>query len=302
MPTVNVSDRPARVDICLCTFRRPSVARTIAAIGAQASVGADVRLIVADNDDTPSAREVVEAAAAEAKVDLLYLHAPARNISTARNACLEAASAPYLAFLDDDLTPTPEWLASLIDTAVETKADIILGPVHAQYPAGAPAWASVADLHSTAPTILSDRSIVTGYTCNALIRRDAIGDLRFDPRRGRTGGEDTVFFHSLWKRGARFVFAEKAVIDEPVDPARISMRWLLKRSFRNGQTHAQVLRSNGEGRPALLIKALGKVGYCLMVSAVTIPFPARWRRSLVRGALHVGSLSNIMGARDLELY
>lgn len=302
MPSVNVSQIPDCVDVCLCTFRRPSVAQTITAIGAQANVSAKLRLIVADNDDKPSARDVVEAAASIAKLELVYLHAPARNISIARNACLDTATAPLLAFLDDDLTPTPDWLAALLATADRTKADVVLGPVRAQYPSDAPEWAKRADLHSTLPTILPDQSIVTGYTCNVLIRREAIGALRFDPRRGRTGGEDTVFFHQLWKRGARFSFSEHAIINEPVDPARISLPWLLKRSFRNGQTHAQVLRSNGEPTPFLVLKAFSKASYCLIMSALTIPWPVRWRRSLVRGALHVGSLSNVMGARDLELY
>lgn len=302
MPSVNVSERPMRIDVCLCTFRRPSVARTIAAIGAQTKGPAEIRLIVVDNDDAPSAREIVEAAASAARLELVYVHAPARNISVARNACLDAATAPFFAFVDDDLEPTPDWLASLLDTALETQADVVLGPVRAQYPADAPDWAKRADLHSTMPTILPDRSIVTGYTCNVLMRRAAVGDLRFDPKRGRTGGEDTIFFHLLWRRGARFAYAERAIIEEPVDPARINLPWLLKRSFRNGQTHAQVMRSNGERAPVVMLKAAAKAGYCLIASALTLPFPAKWRRSLVRGALHVGSLSNVMGARDLELY
>jgi hypothetical protein len=29
---------------------------------------------------------------------------------------------------------------------------------------------------------------------------------------------------------------------------------------------------------------------------------ARWRRALVRGALHVGAIGRVLGKRDLELY
>src|SRR4051794_4289515 len=85
-----------RVDVGVCTFRRAAVAETLASVGAQALPDhIRLRVIVADNDETPSAEAVVRAAAEAYGLDLVYVHAPSRNISLARNACLEAASGDF---------------------------------------------------------------------------------------------------------------------------------------------------------------------------------------------------------------
>jgi succinoglycan biosynthesis protein ExoM len=120
------------VDVCVCTFRRPSVARLLASLAKQ-DLGGDltVRIIVADNDDTPSARQTVEAALKANGLRGVYLHAPARNISVARNACLQAAKAPLIAFIDDDEIARPGWLAGLV-TAMDAKGvDVVFGKVNA---------------------------------------------------------------------------------------------------------------------------------------------------------------------------
>ena len=51
------------VDVCVCTFRRPSVALLLASLAKQGVGGSlRIRVIVADNDDVQSARATVEAA------------------------------------------------------------------------------------------------------------------------------------------------------------------------------------------------------------------------------------------------
>jgi succinoglycan biosynthesis protein ExoM len=48
------------IDVCVCTYRRASLADTLRSIKTQnLPTGASVRVIVSDNDETPSAREVV---------------------------------------------------------------------------------------------------------------------------------------------------------------------------------------------------------------------------------------------------
>ena len=148
-PAANDKDR-REVDVCVCTFRRPSVADLLASLAKQDLDGRlRVRVIVADNDDTPSARELVETAFAANGLDGVYLHAPARNISIARNACLQAATAPLIAFIDDDEIARPGWLAGLATAMDKAKADIVFGKVNATYAADAPGWMRTADLHST---------------------------------------------------------------------------------------------------------------------------------------------------------
>ncbi len=294
------------IDVCICTYRRDSVVKTIRSIALQ-RISKDVRLrvIVSDNDETPSAECIVRNQCTELGLAYQYVHAPARNISVARNAALDAATAPLVAFIDDDEVATPLWIAALLQCHAETSATIIFGPVQAIYGDG-PAWLREADLHSIRPAFRPGGVIDTGYTCNVLLDRAAMTqemrDWRFDPALGRSGGEDTFFFHRLYSLGARCAFSEAAVVQESVPPQRGSMSWLLKRSFRSGQTHARVLQTSTAWRARLIATAAAKCGYCLLGAAVQAPSSARWRRMAVRAALHAGVVCRVAGLADLKIY
>jgi succinoglycan biosynthesis protein ExoM len=296
----------ATVDVGVCTFRRAAVADTLASLGPQVMApGVALRVIVADNDETDAARGTIEAAAAQAGLALTYLHAPARNICIARNAVLDAADAPFIAFLDDDETATPGWLAALLAEAEAGGWDAVLGPVQAVYDGAAPAWMATSDFHSTGP-VRSGGRILKGYAGNVMIRRATLTrlGLRFDPALGRQGGEDDDLFYRLTDAGGTIGYAPDALAYEPVPAARASLGWLLRRSFRTGQTHAARLvgQSPGLARFAQTGLAAAKGGLCLAGAAVSALSPAARGRWLVRGALHAGVVARLAGVRPLQLY
>jgi succinoglycan biosynthesis protein ExoM len=278
------------VDVLLCTFRRPEVAATLASLDAQAlPPGVHLRILVADNDDTPSARDPVRAAAARVRHPVTYLHAPARNISVARNALLDAASADLVAFIDDDETASRDWLARLIAGLGKTGADAVFGPSVAIYGAGAPAWMRRADPHSNIPVHRAGL-VETGHTCNGLLRWSGSPwqQERFDPRRGRSGGEDTEFFFRLRQRhGARLAIVEDALVFEPVAVGRLTLSWLRKRRFRMGRSYA-CGALGGPARLRLGAAAAAKAAVCL--GAAGLRWPDRGARLswLLRGVLHAG--------------
>lgn len=291
-----------RVDVCVCTFRRPAVAGLLASLAKQnLPQSLRVRVIVADNDDTPSASLIVAEAFRANGIDGVYLHAPARNISIARNACLQAADAALVAFIDDDEIARPDWLTGLVAELDRTNADVVFGKVNAAYAADAPGWMRTADLHST-PAPFHKGQIEGGYTCNVLMRRQAVGALRFDPVFGRSGGEDTTFFATLKQQGAAMAYTADAVVDEPVTPARSSLKWLTERAYRSGQTYGLVRLGRGEARAKVALGSLAKAMWCWAEAAVTLWSPARWRRAAVRANLHAGMLGAAMGRAPLELY
>jgi len=291
-----------RVDVCVCTFRRPSVADVLASLaGQELPAHISIRVIVADNDETPSARDTVERAFAELSLDGVYLHAPARNISIARNACLDAATAPLIAFIDDDEVARPSWLALLVAELDRGGADIVFGKVNASYADGAPGWMREADLHSTPAPFYRGR-IEGGYTCNVLMRRETVGDLRFDPAFGRSGGEDTTFFTALNRKGARFAYTPDAVVIEPVTPGRSSLGWLVTRAYRSGQTYGLVRLRDGESRGAVAAISAVKLAWCRLAQGLTLWSPVKWRRNAVRASFHAGVMGAALGRAPLELY
>ena len=287
------------VDICICTFRRSFLAETLRSVATLAVDDIDVRVIIADNDMVPSARDLVAEVQRGYVWPITYVHAPVANICIARNACLDAATADYVAFIDDDETVSPQWLSALLAKAEQSGADAVLGPVRAIYDAETPDWMVRGDFHSTLPVVVNG-AIRTGYTCNVLIRRaEPFAALRFDLALGKSGGEDTDYFHRLTSLGGTIEQAPDAIVYEPVPTDRAGMRWLVRRRLRMGQTHGMLV---GGGRLPAVTVAMAKASYCMAMAAATAFSPIGRRKNLLRAVLHMGVVGGIMGVRQAVHY
>jgi succinoglycan biosynthesis protein ExoM len=297
---------PMRIDIGICTFRRPALRETLESLfKLTLPEGVQLRLIVADNDANPSAQDLVESLADRSPFPIRYVHCPKSNISIARNACLQACEADFLAFIDDDETATRDWLAALVRKARETGAEAVLGPVRAVYGEGSAGWMRRGDFHSTMPVWVKGR-IITGYTCNTLLdmRSPLVAGRRFALALGQSGGEDTHFFSQLTESGGRIEFAEDALVLEPVPESRASFAWLAKRRFRSGQTHGRIVaaRNPGARRLSQALLAAAKAGFCGALAVAFIPLPVKRNRYALRGALHVGAIMGMLGVREIRQY
>lgn len=294
------------VDIGICTFRRTHIRQTLESVaGLRLPADVEIKVIVADNDDTPTARERVENV--PLPFEKIYLHAPARNISIARNACLERSDAHFLAFIDDDEIVSPEWLSELLKEQRKSGAAVVLGPAEAIYPEDAPKWMQEGNYHSSHP-VWVDGKIITGYTCNALIdmRSHAVTGLRFRPELGRTGGEDVLFFSAIHRDGGAFSYAPKAIVTEQVAPNRATLGWLINRKISFGHIHGLVLME-GSGASVTIrlvqgLSAFAKFSCCLVVALLMIPSATQSRRWLLRGLLHAGVMSRLSGGKGKEVY
>lgn len=292
---------PIHVDVLMCTFRRTEVAQSLASLDRQILPdGVTMRVIVADNDETPSAKERVEAHPMSCPVH--YVHAPARNISIARNACLDNATADWVAFIDDDEEAHPDWLASLLRTAKSSGVDGVFGPAIAEYGAEAPDWMREQDHHSNIPERRAG-VVQTGHTCNALLRWGDVPwrEARFDLQRGRSGGEDTEFFFRLGQMGATFEIDMDAIVTEPVAPKRLTLGWLFRRKFRMGQSYAASAPGLG-GRIKLFLSACGKAAICGLAALAFTFSPEKRRYWALRGALHLGVCAGCLSMKQPEIY
>ncbi|MCH2547818.1 MAG: glycosyltransferase [Alphaproteobacteria bacterium] len=308
--SVDNSSAEDSIDIAICTFRRPHIADTLRSI-ARMRIPSPwrIRIIVADNDEVTSAQSLVENTAAALNLPVTYVHAPARNISIARNACLDASAAPLLAFVDDDEIVSAEWLEQMLATWQTTKANIVLGPVEALYEANPPRWRRQGDFHATRP-VWVEGCIQTGYSCNVLMERDVFAQsgLRFRKDLGKSGGEDTMFFAQAFDNGATIAFAEQAIITEAVPQSRASLMWLLKRRYRSGQTHGRLLIEKNPQTLGLIKKikiiliAVIKWAYSYAMAVFTVFNGVKSRYWLLRGTLHLGVVASIMGASEIEQY
>jgi glycosyltransferase involved in cell wall biosynthesis len=228
-----------RISIVIPTQRRPAgLATAVASALAQAGVDPQtVELVVADNDQVPSAREAVEAAAKAAPFPVVYVHEPAAGVANVRNSALTVARGAFIAFLDDDQEAPAEWLASLLAVQVATGADVVFGPVHARAPDGVTEHRAYFERFFSRLDDSAEGLIDHFYGCgNSLILRAALPPSQpFSVERNQIGGEDDLLFGNLQAAGARFAWAPKAWVWEDPVPARLTLRYTLARAFGYGQ-------------------------------------------------------------------
>ncbi|MEL6681958.1 MAG: glycosyltransferase family 2 protein [Pseudomonadota bacterium] len=291
------------LEICVCTYRRPQLAKTLTSLLAlDRPSGYDLSILVVDNDDHPSAADMVEAMAAEALIPLRYVHCPQGNISIARNGALGHSAARFVAFIDDDEVAPSDWLVHLTRQMENSGSDVVLGPVEAEYTEDAPAWMRRTRIHATMPVWVDDK-IITGYTCNVLIDRhsSALRNRLFDLSLGQTGGEDTAFFANAVADGGSISFSPDALLFETIPPDRVSFRWLLRRRFRMGQTHGRLVAEKGASL-RLWAVTVCKVLYCIGATILQLPWQDRRNMAILRGGLHMGALSGLAGGQGLQQY
>lgn len=295
------------VDICICTYRRAHLEGTLRTVFAQETLaGLVFRVIVADNDAEPSAKAMVEELACDAPCPVTYVHAPERNISIARNACLDHASGDWLAFIDDDETAPPDWIATLWQAARDDNLDVVFGPVTANYPEDTPDWIRQGDYHSSYVPVHRGR-VATGQSGNVLMRwKDrSIRDERFLLEKGRTGGEDVEFFFRLSRAGHQLGACDAARLYETPASGRLTYPWIRRRRFAAGQFHGAHSQPSDNAMGSRLIFLLGagmKVGICLVAALLMIWSSASHRRWVIRSYFHAGVFAAALGIGQAELY
>ncbi len=301
----HITQNTAHIHVAIATFQRPCLEDCLRSLTAQIlPSGVRMSVLVADNDETPSAQTLVAKWAVKAPFPVRYIHAPARNIARARNACLEAATQgadQWIAFIDDDETAPPDWLARLYLEAVAHDLTAVFGPSRAGYPEAAPDWMRSLRPHDNIPKVRGS-IIETGHTCNGLLRwHGAVSQLRFDEAYGRTGGEDTDFFFRAFRKGARFGLSDVAV-EELVSSERLTEPWLMAREHRAGQSYARHARSTGLGRFWVSLSAFAKMVYCRLRMIGKKQGDVDYHYWHLRSAFHGGAASRLLGANMASLY
>lgn len=253
--------------IAMLTYRRNDyLAQVIPELLAQADDVCDaqttVSVLIVDNDPQAGARAVVEAAraalggeqpeAAEssgaADLDaaatsrLVYVHEPEPGIVAGRNRALsQAHGSDALVFIDDDEIPSPGWLKALVSTWRAQGCAAVTGPTPPTFEVDPSAWVVASGAFDSweAADGAQVRSADTGNLLLDLAVVEGLG-LRFDPRYGLTGGEDSLFTRQLTRAGGVIRFAAGAVVTKRVPAARARRTWVLERSLRSGSSWARV--------------------------------------------------------------
>lgn len=266
------------VTIIVCTYRRPNLLRQLLdSLRVQEVQGVQGKICIVDNDAMQSARAVVAAMADGYPWPLHYHVQPVKNIARTRNLGLAQVDTDYVAFIDDDEVATPQWLASLLQTARTGSAELVFGPVVPVYPQGMAPWLIAGGFYERPRHVSgSEVPLLEARTGNVLIKASVLGQgaLCFDEALGLSGGEDYAFFQQLYCEGVTALWSDEAVVTEEVPLERAEPRWLLKRSFRIGSVEACLVRRSG--RVGQVARVLLKACYLAGKNAVLLlPYPCR---------------------------
>ena len=137
-----MTSEPKHISVCVCTFKRPRfLERLLQKLGDQETAGLfTYSIVVADNDQMQSAKDVVSAFAAASKIPITYCVEPRQNIPLARNKALENTSGDFAAFIDDDEFPSHDWLLTLLRACGAYGVDGVVGPVKRYFDEEPPKW------------------------------------------------------------------------------------------------------------------------------------------------------------------
>jgi glycosyltransferase involved in cell wall biosynthesis len=298
------------VSLCIATHRRPEkLSELLQDLTQQGRVPDEV--IIVDNDPAATAQPVVaNRIQMGAPFPIRYEIQPQKNISLTRNRTVALASGEWLAFIDDDERAPASWLAQMLAAAARYNADGILGPVDPVVPQTAPAWIRRGRFYEfprmPTGTVIPPNRLRFG---NVLLRGSLIRAMPqpFDPALGLTGGEDGDLLSRLVLQGARIIWCDEAIVNEPVEPARLSLRWLLRRALSGGQDLARHALAGryGEmsalGRSRFFLRALLQALAAAALALVSLPIgrhlAAYW---LTKLSANLGKLSVFWGWRYRE--
>jgi glycosyltransferase involved in cell wall biosynthesis len=288
------------ISVCVLTYKRPEMlARCLDGLARQERCGFTYSIVVVDNDARQSARSAVEEWAGRSTIKVAYACEPEQNIARARNLAVASASGEYIAFIDDDEVPDPAWLANL--HAASSRfflADGVLGPVLPQFAGTAPAWLVKSGLclrtsFATGTPATDPKHMRTG---NVLLSRAMIDGLQvpFDPRLGRTGGEDSDFFERMIRAGRSFIWCDEARVYEEVPVERQTLRYHVNRALVRGavQSGKRAFLSYGTVKSTIAVVAYGAVLPVLLATRYHL-----FAKYLVSCCDHLGKLLGYIGIR-----
>jgi succinoglycan biosynthesis protein ExoM len=263
---------------------------------------------VVDNDVAGSARAVIEQLrAAGAPFKIAYDVQSERNIALTRNLTVKLADGDWVAFIDDDERAPESWLQLLIDAAESNNADGVLGPVEPQLPPEAPGWIRRGRFYDFAHQRSGDVVPLNMMRFgNVLLRGDALRAEPgpFDTSYGLSTGEDGDLLVRLARKGLKIIWCDEAIVWEPIESRRLSLRWLMLRALSGGQEFARQT-VNGKYRPIgwggrafFFCRALLQLLLAAGLAALSWPGgrhqAARW---LITASANLGKLSALLGWR-----
>ena len=217
------------ISAVITTYNRcEMLATALEALLSRQTGGVRYEVIVVDNNSTDNTRATIEAFIARGHANLRYVFEPKQGIAHGRNAGIAAARADIIAFTDDDVVVTENWIATINRAFAENpEVEYIGGKILPHWSEPPPKWLTVDHWW---PLALLDRGDNRFYvnasnplclpTANASFRRELFSRVGlFSPE--FSGREDHELFVRLWQAGGQGMYEPDLVVTATVQPERL---------------------------------------------------------------------------------
>jgi succinoglycan biosynthesis protein ExoM len=298
-----------RIIVAICTYKRNDPLRTLldALVEVAAASRERARVGVVVVDDNPDRRAEAVVADFESAFDcgIRYRASGKANISIARNLAVNTAleDADWVAMVDDDCEPAPDWLNAYLDVLEATGADCATGAMNLRVPDGSPKWMTDQPFFDDIRFDFEDRAPMDlAATNNSIIRAQFLRDhpeIRFEPRYGKLGGEDMVFYRTAHAAGLEIRFAKHAGVwgNEPAD--RATFKHLVLYRFWLGNSMYVTNAHFGAGKLRLFLRG-GKTSARAMLRPISRLLRGnrpQWRYGVASFATGIGQMAGAAGFR-----
>ena len=298
----------AAVTVCICSHNRPGDVRLcLEGLGAQTVPQERFEVVVIDSASAPDAAAALrQGVAGFARARLLRLEQP--GLSLARNLGAAEARAPYIAYLDDDAVPAPDWVEQVLATlaAFASPPALLGGRVLPRWEAPLPPWwpAALRGVLSIVETEGQGEYRGAGLPrrlepcgANLIVHvatlRAAGGFCAAIGRRGAALLSDEEV-HLAWRlqdAGHSARFDSRLVVHHRIPATRLTPAWLLARLYWQGISAVRTRRLLG--RSGLVWRELPRRLAVAALLAPTALLPrasprllaCRWRLAYARGFL-----------------
>lgn len=251
-----------RLTVCLCTHNRPAYVRDcLAGLAAQTVGPGRFRILVVDSGSPLGVRRLlIDIVGAHANAGLIALDRP--GVSLARNAGARAAGSGYVAYIDDDAVPAPDWVARILAAIQEAPRPpaVIGGRILPRWEAPLPGWwpASLRGVLSIIETEgrgeYRSGALPGGlepYGANITVSVPALLAIGgFGPRAGRRGDillsdEEVQVAWRLQDAGYLACYDSRIVVHHRIQARRLTPGWLLARLYWQGASTVRTRRHLG---------------------------------------------------------
>jgi GT2 family glycosyltransferase len=282
------------ISVVISTYNRGEELRdTLKSLLAQRD-GPAYEVLVVDNNSTDDTKSIIEAYARRSE-RLRYLSEPRQGVSYGRNTGIAAARGAIVAFTDDDVIVSADWIAQIDQAfAANPAVDYLTGKILPLFERPRPAWLTN---QNSGPCTIRDRGDEPLYsrrghffpgwaTANFAIRRptlDRAGLFAVDfPR-----GEDLELVIRIWRANGRGMYAPGVVVSHKIPAERTTKAYHRMWHTREGDIRARVRYKEIVDRDGRVVDALPPsaqlFGAPAFLYAELLRESLRWLLATVRG-------------------